>query len=238
MKISQSWTIRTVSPTVVSLKNSFNRLAKPFRFLKDLSGIEKENQLLRQQLAEEKAKNAQLNTLSYENEILKKELNLQPQEKTVLGATVIGQSPLVFQSQIYIDKGRASGVKKDMAVLVNGFLIGTVLEAQEKTATVALLTEHRTLIPVVFQESRAIGLLKSSFGGLVVEEIPASAKIKTGEKIVTSGLVGKYLPDIPVGEVKEIISSKSDIFQTATISSPIDFQTITYVFLQLNQPGG
>ncbi|TSC93308.1 MAG: rod shape-determining protein MreC [Candidatus Berkelbacteria bacterium Licking1014_85] len=223
--------IRTIAPIVSFEKKIIDGISYPFRFVKNMQSVMVENQELKKQLTTEKEKNTELGNLKYENQILKKELNIQPETKDQIGASVIGRSPFESQSIIYIDKGERDGLETKMVATSNGFLIGILTDVQKKSSTITLVNDYSTMIPVISVESRGLGLLKYGINGLAMEDIPITSNIKTGEKIVTSGLVGRYPADIPIGEIDKIISEKSNIYQTAQIKTPVDLKNLTYVFV-------
>ena len=49
--------------------------------------------------------------------------------------------------------------------------------------------------------------------------------------VLTSGLGGDFPQSIPIGRISEIISAESEIFQKASLESPIKFNNLEIVFI-------
>jgi rod shape-determining protein MreC len=236
------------APELVLVKDFFYKAVKPFSQkisavtnnvggiisdIKNIRNLQRENYDYKKENDELKAKIASLNEVSHENEVLKKELGFvgASPEKELIPARVINKSPASFFQNIRIDKGASSGVEKGKAVLSEGYLVGIVQDVGADYSDVTLITDSRSLVAVVLQDSRGTGLLRGGLKGLIMEDIPLDIKTKNGEMVVTSG-IGDGLPSgIAVGQVENIISSTSEIFQRATIKSPIEFGNIEFAFV-------
>ncbi|EKD56535.1 MAG: hypothetical protein ACD_58C00153G0002 [uncultured bacterium] len=102
---------------------------------------------------------------------------------------------------------------------------------KDEIATVRLINSSQTLIPVTIVEANTIGLLSSRLEGIVVEQVLVDKKIAIGDKIVSNDIEGGASSKIFIGEVAEIISSPSDIYQTLKVKTPIDFQNLQFLFV-------
>ncbi|MFN2275273.1 MAG: rod shape-determining protein MreC, partial [Anaerolineales bacterium] len=92
-----------------------------------------------------------------------------------------------------------------------------------------------TAVNVRFQTARTEGILKAELNGeLVVDLIDLNAELTQGELVLTSGLGGKYPPNIPVGQVVSIRRRDFDLFQTATIQPSVDFDALNIVLVITN----
>lgn len=236
------------SPELILVKDYFYKITKPFSQkiltvsnnaggiisdIKNIRSLQRENSEYEKENNDLKAKIAALSEVSHENDVLKKELGFvgASPEKELIPARVINKSPASFFQNIRIDKGSSSGVEKGKAVLSEGYLIGIVQDVGKDYSDVTLIIDSRSLVAVVLQDSRGTGLLRGGLKGLTMEDIPLDIKTKKGEMVVTSG-IGDGLPSgIAVGQVEEIISSTSEIFQRATVKSPIEFGNIEFAFV-------
>jgi len=230
------------------VKNIFFAVTKPFSFtgnivadrvtmffrnLVHLSSLAGENQKLILENLELQSKLSVLKEAQHENEILKKELgfaNTQGDLK-LIPANIIGRSITGFLRTIIIDRGTKNGIKSGQAVMSQGFLVGVVREVYENSSEVTLITNYNSLVPVILQDSRATGLLRGGLKGLTVEEIPLNIEVKTDERVVTSGLGGEIPPGILIGQVGEVISHEGEIFQKATVNSPVQIYYLEFVFV-------
>ena len=222
-----------VKPVGFVLQISFGHVPKFFsnifsfrQILKQNSDLINENLVLQSSLAK-------LQDVSYENEILKKELNFsqaQGQSTHLIASAIIGRANGSTQT-ITIDKGQNSGLRQGQAVVSQGFLIGTVANVRADNSDVILITDYNSLIPVVFASSRGTGLLRGGLDGLVVEDLPLNITPAPGEAVVTSGLGGEIPGGLAIGKFQAVVSHPGDIFQKATISSPIDFSGLEVLFV-------
>ncbi len=150
--------------------------------------------------------------------------------QTLIAAQVISRSSSVSQQSIIVDKGTENGFFEGMAVVAQGYLVGTVEQSFPRTSRIRLLTSVDSLIPVVLQNSRSIGLLKGGAEGLIIDEIPRDVTIQAGEAVVTSHIGDVVKSGIPIGKVAAVLTGKSDVFQTARLNPSIDLSRLEVVF--------
>lgn len=175
-----------------------------------------------------------LTEVAHENDLLRQQLAIDtPPDHRLIAAPVVGFDPVNLNQSILINQGTNQGIKTGAPVLLNGYLIGIVSRADSKSATVQLLTSHRTRLSVKLQQSRAPGLLKGGLRGVIVEDIPIDQPVSVGETVVTAGQLPILRPGLPIGEVSQILSGHSDIFQTALIKTPLASRSLDVVFIEL-----
>ncbi|MCA6742464.1 rod shape-determining protein MreC [Enterococcus durans] len=162
-----------------------------------------------------------LKNKNYQKEIeaLKKELELNQTlasyEKVT--ANVITRSPDTWQDMLIVDKGSKDGIEVDMAVMSQKGLIGRVIEVNNASSKIELLTssnESSNHFPVRVSSSsgEAFGLLKNydeKTQALVVTQLTGDTNIKAGDVVQTSGLGGNSPADLPIGTV---VKTKPDSF--------------------------
>lgn len=146
-----------------------------------------------------------------------------------IAARVIARSPTKLHEEMVINVGSESGVATNMAVLVDGYLVGITQDVGLETSAVTLLTNASTTLPVILSTSRAQGILRGGLTGITVGDIPADASVADGESVLTSSLGGVVPADIPIGTVGDVGMSSSDVLQRVNINSPIRFGVIEYV---------
>lgn len=205
-------------------------------FFSDIGSIGKlsgENQSLTEENNLLKAQIVELEEYKHENEILKKELDFidNKNEKELIGAKIISREVTPFLQSILIDKGKKDGIAEGMILMSQGHLVGIVSEVFDDYSQADLITSTQTLIPVILQESRATGLMKSQLEGLFIEDIPIDQEVKEGEPVLTSNLSENIPQDVPIGVVDEVTRYESSIFQTIKITSPIEFSKLEFVFI-------
>lgn len=224
---------QSIKPSVIVSNYAVDSTARFFRNLVHLNSLNIENQRL---IKENLGLQSQLSILKeaqHENEILKKEMGFlnQKSDLKLTPANIVGRSLTGYIRSVVIDRGVQDGLKEGQAVVSQGFLVGQVKTVFPNTAEVILITDNNSLVPVVLQESRGTGLLRGGLEGLTVEDIPLNIAIKKDEQVVTSGLGGEIPLGIMVGQVQETISHEGEIFQKATVKSPISIYFLEFVFV-------
>lgn len=177
--------------------------------------------------------NVQLSEAEKENEALRAQLGFQQKStfKTV-PAEVIAKDPTDIQKIFEISVGKKQGIKNGMPVISSGFLIGKISEVHYNTSKVLLITNPNSIINGILQKSRTYGLVYGEIGfGLTMNSIPQGVQINIGDIVVTSGLGGDFPKGLILGKVSGIISKQGEMFQTAKLSSMIDFAKLETVFV-------
>lgn len=140
---------------------------------------------------------------------LKEELKLQSTltnfEK--ITGNVITRSPDTWQEMIVVDRGSTDGVEENMAVLANHGLIGRVIEVNQHSSKVELLTSsnqssNQFPVRISSKKGETFGILKGydqEKNALIVEQLTGEATIEEGSVVQTSGLGGSSPADLPVG---------------------------------------
>lgn len=224
MRFSSAPIIRPIRHASESIKNTV-------LVVFSISSVAEENGKLRAKVNELSSVAIKNTELTHENELLKRELQLTPQSNgNLIAAQIVSRTASVSQQSVIINKGRDDGFREGMAVVVQGYLIGRATDVLPRTSRIVLITSVESLLPVVMQKSRSIGLLKGGVEGLFVDEIPRDVSIDTGEAVITSSIADVIPSGLPVGTVREVVSESSNVFQTARISTPIDLSRLEIVF--------
>lgn len=170
---------------------------------------------------------------------LKKVLNLNNtlSENSYMNATVITRNIGYWYNNITIDKGEKDGIKKDMAVITNDGLVGTVIKTSNLNSTVKLLTtsdtNNKISVKIKIGENEYLYGLLTGYNKekkcFIVEGISENTDIKKGSIITTTGL-GNGLPSgILIGRVESISKDNFDLARTVLVKSSVDFDDISYV---------
>jgi rod shape-determining protein MreC len=127
-------------------------------------------------------------------------------------ATVVGKSPNLWYSTVWIDKGTSSGVRKNDPVVNAEGLVGKVAQAAPDGSVVDLITDSEVGVSARINGTNATGVVQPKVGepnDLVLQYLPANTSAARGEYIVTSGTVSSpddslYPPGIPIGQVSSL----------------------------------
>lgn len=140
--------------------------------------------------------------LKSENERLTDLLKLKvPEPHGFISARVISDAGNSFAKSVLVMAGERDGIVKGQAVISGDGLIGRVVEGGEKASRVLLLTDINSRVPVTIDGSggtRAI-LAGQNHDFPRLDHLPPEHKIETGQRVVTSGHGGLFLPGLPVG---------------------------------------
>jgi len=155
-------------------------------------------------------------------------------------AKLIGRDPDNLFSALVINKGRQSGVEKDMAVIAwqdgNQALVGKVIRVRDYESLVMPLYDASLLVSSRFSASRYEGItegLGNRDSNLLMRFIPKHAwdEISRGDLVITSGMGGIYPPEISIGRVSAVTRHEHEISMEAEIEPLIDFSRLEYVFV-------
>lgn len=192
-----------------------NGIHHGFVSTKNLLNTYQENQRLKSKVDQLTQTQVKDQVLSRENKQLKRQLNvgstLTGYEK--INAAVITRTPSSWASQVIINKGQASGIKKDMPVIASPGLIGTVAEVNKTNSKVVLISNtaensNRFAIQVLGDNSKVVNGIITSYDSaanrIIMGNITSNAKLSVGNRVTTSGLGGVIPKGIYVGTVSKV----------------------------------
>ena len=219
--------------------NLGHRLRGLVSFPFTLVNISEENQLMKKRVSELEGKIRVSEELRGENDRLKKLLDFKTGVAPamgfdVTGAAVIGRDPGNWFGMITINKGSGQGIKVNMTALNDQGLIGRITSVSSNTAEILLITDPRSGVGALVQESRAPGMVKgeASYPGKVrMVNIPLGTELGRGQVVVTSGFGSIYPKGIPIGWIRESGREASGLFISAEVSPFVDFNRLEEVII-------
>lgn len=202
----------------------------------DLINIKVQNRDLQRENAEMRAQLGSMTELKMENERLGRLLGFrQASNLELLAARVIGLDLLPDHSKITIDRGTSHGIRKNMASITTGGVVGYVYRAEPTTSQILLLTDRYAVIDAIVQRSRARGLVEGYGKDQArLKYLKRSDDVQVGDLIVTSGLNNLFPKGFPVGTVLSIDKSRYGMTQEVELKPVIDPSSIEEVFIVLN----
>ena len=175
--------------------------------------LAKENETLRNALLISGARIARLPAAAAENARLRGLLGAAEQ-----GGLDVQLAPILdialdpTRQRVILDIGADQGVSMGQAAIDAGGLIGQVIDVRPSTATVLLLTDPDHAVPVAVSRN-GIRLVAYGRGDrLELANVPTSSDVKVGDRIVTSGLGGRFPPGFPVGTITALRRDESRAF--------------------------
>ena len=165
--------------------------------------------------------------LSYENDAFRRLLNVVPDPQArFVTARVIADSGGPFIHLVLVNAGTSNGVRKGQAVVNHDGLVGRVQETGDNTARVLLLTDLNSRIPVVLERSRDRTILRGDNSPHpYLAFLATDARVKPGDRIVTSGEGGMFPPALDVGIVSAVEKDRATV-QPFVVWERLDYVTI------------
>jgi rod shape-determining protein MreC len=202
----KSSTLSLVNPMISAISQPVYAVRDGFDAVTDLSSLRAENETL-------KIENVKLQEWFHLAQKLETENNrykslvkhTESVSYDVITARIIADTSNGFFKSFIVPVSAESGVVQGQAVTSDAALIGYIVDANEKTARVLLVTDINARIPVLIEngDETVHGIMAgNNTGKPELVHIPADIVIQEGAKVVTSGRDGILPPDIAVGHVQ------------------------------------
>ncbi|WP_250633977.1 rod shape-determining protein MreC [Pinirhizobacter soli] len=183
------------------------------------------NQRLRENLLLANAKLNRMASVAEQNERLKELLDTQHSLGiTVQLARLIDVDLGAYRHRVTLNLGARDGVSVGQVVIDARGVMGQVIEVMPTTSTAMLITDPNHAVPVTIERTGLRTVAYGAQGGdaLSLPNIPVSADVRVGDKLVTSGLGGRFPPGFPVGEITESGQTESGMFLAAKAKPAAD----------------
>lgn len=197
----------------------------PYRLAEQIAGqfqqrarLQMENHQLRRELDIQTARLQRLAAVSDENQRLRDLLGgtrgyrLSAQ---LAGILEVDLDP--WRQRLVLDAGSQQGVDVGQAVLDGGGLLGQIIEVGARRSTALLITDpdHAAPVQVVRSGLRTIAYGTGHSDLLRLPNIPQSGDIRVGDRLVTSGIGGRFPAGFPVGTVTALQPDDTRLFVVA-----------------------
>ncbi len=171
-----------------------------------LVNLRRKNASLKKRVLRLEKENNELRELAIANKRLRSLLSLKKRVSLhTICATIIAQDPSPWFQTVLIDKGRADGIKEDMAVVVSQGIVGRVKEVSEGVSKVFLLTDPNSSIDAIIQRNRVRGIASGKRGNLLeLKYVSEDEDVQIGDQVISSGMEGIFPKGFPIGKVKSI----------------------------------
>lgn len=155
-------------------------------------------------------------------------------DETFFAASVVGRDSSNLRQLIAIDAGRGDGVREGMIVVSEGrSLVGTITKVLDDYSWVMLITDPKSAVSAMVQESRAQGVVAGNYdGSLNMEFVGQGAAVKEGDFVITSGLGGGFPPGVTIGRVSDVETREQDLFQRVTVDRLASLSNLERVLVQ------
>ncbi len=220
-----------------------------------LSNRSEELVQIRSLLAENEKLKAQIDELTIENTILQQDryeltnlrelyqLDSQYEGYEKIGARIIAKDSGNWFHSFVIDKGEEDGVAVDMNVIAGSGLVGRITDTGPNWAKVtSIIADNSNVSGKVLATSDYLlvtGDLELYGSGVIRFEklVDSADKVVEGDKIVTSNISDKYLPNILIGYISTLNVDANNITKSGQLTPAVDFEHLeeVLVILQLKQ---
>lgn len=200
--------------------------------------LRSENAQLKSEQLEFHARLLKLDALEAENERLRELLNSSSLvDERVRVAELIGLSPDPARQIVILNRGSNDGVYVGQPVLDAYGLLGQVLEVTPVSSRVLLITDGLHAVPVQVNRNglRAVAEGNGKPHALDVRYVSASADIRKGDLLVTSGLGGRFPAGYPVAVVESVAFDSGATFAEVVARPSAQLARSRYVLLVFSE---
>lgn len=229
----QGMFLQVVSPVQGAVDGVFRPVATILSDAGRLHDLQEENRQLRIQNEELIVRNTALQNAVERVKELEAAMGVQASAGfgTTVIANVVSHDASAFTDVISIDIGGDQNVKPGMNVLSpQGTLMGTVTRVLPSRSFVRLITDSKSKVNAVVQETQFDGQVQGGPGRTLSFDL-VQADVKVGDVIVTSGLGGNYQKDIPIGRIVEVSGTPQDLYKTVKVEPLVRFSTADTVLV-------
>ena len=245
---------RAAQAFMAPLQEGVTRATRPvddfFTGLAHLPSLARENQALKEQLAEAAAGNAAyLRTQQRLGEVSDL-LGLKMVYSGSVAATVVATAPSNFEYTVTIDKGSNAGIEPDQPVITgtpsSPLLVGIVSDVTPVSANVRLMIDRDFAVAGELATSGETGLVVGQGDqDLQMEQISAGTEIPTGARpeyvFTTTYHIGNerglYPPDLLIGQVSQVYEGTTPLDEV-TVTPAVDFSSLEDVLVLQTRSGG
>lgn len=198
-----------------------------------------ENARLKEELAQLTEENTLLQQDKYELNKLRELFALDEQYEVYhkVGARIIGRDSGNWYSAFIIDKGEEDGLAVDMNVIAGGGLVGRITSVGPNWAKVtSIISDNNNVsgMTLATEDNLTVsGDLKLMATGCITfsQLLDGQNRVKEGDKVVTSNISDKYLPNILIGYISTIDRDANNLTKSGQIVPAVDFEHLGEVLV-------
>jgi rod shape-determining protein MreC len=231
-RLIRFWVVGAITPFergLVWVKNSTGDLWHNYFYLR---GVRAENRELKEQIEQMRLEQVRLTEDAAQAHRLQMLLAFKEQfiSKTV-AAQVIGSSGSDLSRIVYIDKGEDAGIRRDMAVITAGGIVGKVLLVYPSVAQVLLINDQSSGVGALLEKTRLQGVLRGTANGeVVLDRVMSGEQVPVGETVLTSGGDQIFPKGLPIGTVTKVGNGK-DLFLNIRIKPAANLSKLEEVLV-------
>lgn len=230
---------KVIVPFQQGIANLGGWLSNRSEELVQIRSLLNENERLKAEVAALTEENILLQQDKYELNNLRALLELDGQygEYQKTGARIIARDSGNWYSSFLINKGSDDGLAIDMNVIAGGGLVGRITSVGPNWARVT---------SIISDNSNVSGMTLSTTDNLIVSgdlKLMAEGNIRfsqlvdskdlvaEGDKVVTSYISDKYLPNILIGYINSIDRDPNNLTKSGLLTPAVDFEHLEEVLI-------
>lgn len=185
-------------------------------------------------LNENRTEQSRCEKLEQENAALRNVMNVtKTHPGTMIHAEIFGSSVEHDARVIILNKGSRDGViQGSAAISPNGAFVGTISSVEpSKSFLLFPIDDQKGVIGSLYKNgSEMSGIIRGKFRlGIVMEKMQQTQMAASGDTVVTSSLNARIPEGILIGTIREVISSANDLFQQATLTPAVSYDSLRIV---------
>lgn len=198
-----------------------------------------ENARLKEEIASLTEENTMLQQDKYELNTLRQLMDLSEQyeEYNKVGARIISRDSGNWYSSFTIDKGTDDGLCIDMNVIAGGGLVGRITSVGPNWSKVtSIISDNSNVSGMTLstQDNLIVsGDLKLMAAGCITfsQLVDSQNMVVEGDKVVTSNISDKFLPNILIGYISRIDKDANNLTKSGLIVPAVDFEHLGEVLV-------
>ncbi|MGQ0549808.1 MAG: rod shape-determining protein MreC [Armatimonadota bacterium] len=228
-----SLVLAVMGPVHTGLARVADGLARLWRPFSDISRLRAENARLREDVERLSAEVSRLRERAQATQRLERLLAFRSQVPgRAIGARVIGRDATQWFAVIVLDRGSQDGVRRNDTVVAAEGLVGRVLTVSATTSQVLLISDTRSAVGVILQQSREAGVVEGlGQASLRLKYVTRAREVPVGEVIVTSGQAGVFPRGLPVGTVASVTREQSAFHLEAVVRPAVPLDQLEDVLI-------
>jgi len=205
----------------------------------DVKQVLAENEALKAEIARLNEENILLSQGKYELNELRILFELDDEYKSYkkVGAHIISKDPGNWFSSFVIDKGTMDGLAVDMNVIAGGGLVGRISSVGPNWARVTTIISDGNYVSAMILSTNDTLMVEGSLelmdsGIILFSQLKDKDKVVVeGDKVVTSKISDKYLPNILVGYIQYVSDDSNNLTRSGYLTPAVDFSNLSEVLV-------
>ncbi|NUM71824.1 MAG: rod shape-determining protein MreC [Ignavibacteriaceae bacterium] len=212
--------------------NVFAVFASAGNHITSVFGTNKEIEELKKENAELMLEVSRLRKLGIENEELKGMLSIKDSSSySLVASTILARSVSPSEYNLIINRGKDDGVSVGMPVINDLGLVGVVYNVAGDHAIVHTLKNTRLKLITRLEETGVTGVLRWDGNRLILPNLPKTADIKPGERLLTSENSSIINVPIPIGYVIRVLNPESGLFNQLQIKPYVNLDRLDHIYV-------